>query len=1046
MSESAIIKKVRQSNTSPTGAPCNSCPSVGLPILPVRYAVVPQSLPGAALPQSCSQPLLSQKDHTKVRLSHSRYALRAMRAGFLYLHYKEDGGNLWTWQCYMISPNGALRQIPLSTPRPVNPTEMSCQRGVEHVINSSIIAINKPEKVAKVYIAYSEHFWTEKTLARMSNHGPRFIEFSPSAWLAEKRQQHAFAPNLLEQGVVDYGQSASSASLKDSASDVLPRQGLAPQTIKRMDAILEGQGVVLAIPDPVGCVRELNTRRLHALEVYKTYLSDPEIAWKRSCAMQIQGLRDYVQAQAQEALKDAKTRQVGRGTVKTKAQQIKEKTAQGWARFESHYSESDRSKFLEGFQGWCNTYVERITQWDADYAPWLDSESLALAMQDYDLTAPSGREEKTLVAEALLAGGVLSRASENIWKAMLAEDVAHIKNYAISGILQNQQAWMEGFKTANHTTIEKYLGDNSGKGFDVLRNGAESKGAEDTSKAVNKALNHLVVESSARLLHITNGAINALFAKADQFTKDEIVALETLQAKIGLAYARTQTNIDVVLLKVELTTAEWHRVISSQLRKSVQGTVKTVSDTLSQMATAAMLQVPPNSTAGQALVSFAFWVAGSPKQVEAVLLEFGRATGGVVQQVGGVAGRVAHAGASAIAATGQGTAGAAVGGAKEGLRAVRVIAHNLKESTAYLLQIPARVLPTRALAFAAAATRNGLTILGTMDVRLALVGAGFQAWALRGSIKEYEGSIGFKSSDTSWAIASAFSGLLGATLDVVGKAAIVKGGKKAVVNLGIVKIAAQRLVTSGGLLGAFASFVDCGQALMRAYTFGKRGDTDARNWLIGLSIASAFGGVAGVFVAFGHTAFFGPVGLLIACIAAGVVLTYLAFMAEDSAVEIWLDRCKFGAGKRAEGKFTSMQQECDALELVGRNVLTEIEWRDTLSTSYDDIAILIKRPANKGDAVNFGLILQGSGVMRQISHIEIEAAGMPNIVSSNVKQPDAPEVKDLIRTVSSTAGIQTTEVSLAVSRAFNQARVWLRYIPDVQQPTIFHDDVLLLAD
>lgn len=139
------------------------------------------------------------------------------------------------------------------------------------------------------------------------------------------------------------------------------------------------------------------------------------------------------------------------------------------------------------------------------------------------------------------------------------------------------------------------------------------------------------------------------------------------------------------------------------------------------------------------------------------------------------------------------------------------------------------------------------------------------------------------------------------------------------------------------------------------------------------------------------------------------MLTYLAFMAEDSAVEIWLDRCKFGAGQRAEGKFTSMQQECDALELVG-------------------------------------LILQGSGVMRQISHIEIEAAGMPNIVSTNVKQPDAPEVKDLIRTVSSTAGIQTTEVSLAVSRAFNQARVWLRYIPDVQQPTIFHDDVLLLAD
>ncbi|RZI81680.1 MAG: hypothetical protein EOP38_18535, partial [Rubrivivax sp.] len=640
---------------------------MGLPILPVRYAVVPKSLPGAVLPASCSQALLETADEKKVQLHRSRYALRAMRSGFLYLHYKDPDSHQWTWHCYMITPSGALRQIPLSTPSPVAVTEMSCQRET-HAINSSIISINKPEKVDKVYIAYSEHFWTAKTREQFSKHGSRFIEFSPSAWLSQKSQKHAFTPQEVEKSVIDYGDQAAAEGLKASPFDVQKRRGQAPSLVKRMDAVLQGQGAVIAIPDPIGCVRELNAQRLKVYDEYKAYLSHPDIAWKRSCAMQIQGLRDYVQEQAKEQLKDAKTKSYGRGLSKTKGQQIEDQTKRGWSRFEDHYSETSRTAFLKDFKKWCDTYVDRIAQWDADYAPWLSSDSLALAMADHDLTEESNRQHKTLTSEFLLAGGVLSQASHDVWKLMLERDVAHLKNYAISGILQNQPAWVEGFKSASQTTVGDYLASNVGKGFDISRNTAESAGVAAKSKRVNDGTNQFVIQSAARVLNITNGAISALLAKGDQLTTANITALEALQAKIGLAYGRTQANIDVVLLKVELTVAEWHRVISSHLRQSLQGTVKKVGDTLSQMATAAMMQIPAGSLAGQKLVSFAFWVAGTPKEVEAVLLQFGEAAGGVVQKAGAGIGQAARVTAGAAAAGAHGGASAAAGGAKHALR------------------------------------------------------------------------------------------------------------------------------------------------------------------------------------------------------------------------------------------------------------------------------------------------------------------------------------------------------------------------------------------
>lgn len=1061
MSEVALIAKVRQSKTSPTGQPCNACPSVGMPILPVRVAVVPKAVTGLAVPATVLDPALAKEEVGKLSVSAARYALRSLRPGFLYLYYPV-AGKAWTWRCIMISPSGSLREIPLTSSPDIAPSEPKCGRA-EHAVNSSLISILEPESIPKAYIAYSEHFWTEKTRNENAKLlGTRMREFSPAQWWASQAQASCLKPAQLEKSVLEYDGRDLSRALADDYFDYQPRHEHALGIKQRMEMIAPAKGMVLVVPDPIGCLASLNSLRMHALSRLKNYIQSPDIAWKHASAIQIQGLRDYVQEQAKAQIKTPTYAGRGRTMVKTREQRIKEEVEKGWGRFEEHYSESKRTQFLKDYGTECTRLQKDITALDKDYALWLGSASYKLAKADYDRSTIRTGGLATILDSSVLAGGVLSEHSLKVWTEMLQRKADDLQNYAVMGILANQEKWAKGFQSADEKTLGDYAADwgTVGKAYDMARNGAESDKAGAAVKAGVKAVNQFAGE----LLQTTVGSIGAISADAARKglgANDALLkSLDRLQVKLGLAHAHLHLDTSVVLIKIELTVDEWHRIASGYMRANLGGVSKQTSEAFAAMAMSVQLRVPANSAAAQKLVPFLYWMSGTSAELSRAIKAFGEAAIDVGANIAGK-------GTQAIGAAVQGSASATLRGAQSATRTVSIVGHNLKQGAAMLAGIPSRLSASAAVQSAMRLTRNGLTIGGSTDVRFAGVAICFQVYGFRTAMSDYQKNVGWKQTEVAWAMGSALMGLLGAVMDLSGKAILaVQGGQVAGQAIGI-SVIANRIVRTGGLLGAGASAVDAIQGTMKAYTLVKRGDMNSAGWVGAGVFTSVVAVGAGLKIAAGSAALFGPVGLLILCIGAGLVFAYMAFMAEDTPIGVWLDRGAFGNGKRSEGKFPSQRHETDALEMIGKQLVIQLEWHDTFSVDgSDEISIVIKRPVSGVDAVAFGVRMHGvagqadrrsyaylhGASFQQMGSLPLPAAftGQPLANASPGERFEATGLfaeRECKVAEEEGSSLHLWEERIEVnSDKFAKATVYIRYFPDKTNPAQFLDQTLALAD
>jgi len=1082
MNQAVLVNKIRQSTTQPTGSDCQACPTAGLPILPVRYAVVPKALPGYALPASCSNPLLDGEDGPKVVIQQSRYALRTLRAGFLYLHYKNPGSGAWIWQCFMISPNGALREIPIGSAAPVVPSEPACTSAV-HNINSSIIALKHPEKIDKAYIGYSEHFWSSHTRKQHEkNQKSRLTAFSPAAWMLGQAQQNAAPIETVGHTVVEYSTVNLERHFKTSFFDYRGRSGQAPGLKSRMEKINPGRGMILAVPDPIGCISELNSSRMHAKADYQKYVLDKDNAWRLSCAAQIDGLRSYVEAQTKETLKDAKPKYIssGGGMVPgtpielSRDDQIQGETRSALGRLEKHYSESSRKAFLKTFDEKCAAFQARVLALDKDYVAWKESTTLALVIADYDKVPHFSCAPATEVHSRILAGGVISAASLKSWETLLKREATDLKNYAVAGILFNQQKWQSSFKSADEKNIVEHIwGDNHGKLFDVGKNVAEADISEHRTLAYNQGINK-AAEWAADLLVTINGAIMAVITDAakragkaaDDAAARTIAQLETMQVKLGLAYSHLHAGTSVILVQIDLTVDDWHHIMSSQLRKSMENVSKQVSKSFAAMALAAELRIPMSSGASGKLVSFTFWMSGSVDDLTRIIASIGIGVGDGAAGATKAAAKGAGAVVNAAGKVGTTAARGVAGGMAAGMRTIRVIGHTFPKGAAILAKIPAQVSATSAGRFATQLSRNSVKALSAADVKLAGPALAFQLFALRKSMDDFDNSVGFKHQDAAWAIASSAMGVTSAAVDLAGKAW--KAARPGASVLGA-RVTAAIIIKGAGFLGAGASAVDCVQAIIRVNTMAKRGDKDAALIHGGIALAAAGATYAGVAMALGSSAFFGPVGILIACIGIGLFLTYLAFFAEDTAIGIWLDRCKFGNADRPEGPFANRQHEMDGLELVARKIVVEIEWLDkpfsSLRFNTDEIAISVKRNTGASDAMLLGLLIEGKSGTRQVfirqhgfgtGTARAESTWPQKI--ARARHANGFVGKDFeAKRLHGESGIKPLkeneqaitaweEVVELDPEKFDRATIWLRYFPDKNNELAYYDDELMVAD
>lgn len=1081
MNQAVLVNKVRESSIQPTGAGCMACPTAGLPILPVRYAVVPNSLPGYALPASCDSPLLDKSDLEKVSIKQSKYVLRTLRPGFLYLYYLNPLTKAWTWQCYMVSALGLLREIPLSTKAPLFPSELPCTNPV-HNIKSSIIALKNPEKITQAYIGYSEHFWSPKTRERYKKETkPRLVEFSPAAWMSSLKQANAVAAAEMEKCVLEYSAANFGRHLQSSYFDYNSRAGQATHLNARMEKINPGKGMILAIPDPIGCVSDLNSYRMHAVQELQRYLGEPEIAWKHSCSVQIEGLRKYVEEQTKEGLKDAKTTYVSAGDRRadgllqiTKEDKTAYETAKALKRLEEHYDEDKRKNFLKEYESKCAGFRKRILALDKDYVSWKMSATLALAIDDYEKSPGYSCGFATEVYARILAGGAISEASMESWEKMVLTDATDLRNYAIAGILLNQEEWQARFKNADEKNLVEHVwGDNKGKLFDISRYSIESNefqvvdpnGGPPRNKIAEWAA-ELAVTSSSAIMAVIANKLQKAGEVIDDATQASITKLDQLQLKLGLAHGVLHAGTGIVLVQIELTVAQWHQIMSQQFRQSMQGVSREATQAFAKMALATQLRIPPNSAAGQKLISFTFWMHGTVQEIIKAANDAGL---GIADGLAKAAKSAAQVVVSATGATGRAaakTGQAIAGGAADGLRKVRVLAHSFPGGSVVLAQLHGQISANAAGRFALNAMSTSMRALSSTETKLASAAFLFQLYALRKSLNDFNSAVGFKKQDAAWAVASCAIGITSATVDLAGKGwkAIRPNASFTIIGA---RITADLAIKGAGFLSAGASAIDCIQSFIRANAKAKRGDMDAMKIQIGAGAVAAVAVYAGIKIALGSTALLGPVGLLVLCIGAGLLVAYLAFFAEDTAIGIWLDRCKFGNTERSEGPFRSRQQELDALELISRDISVELEWMDTpFSFDTDEVSILVRRLSGANDGIIMGLFVDGVAGKRQVF---VRHQGLPEDIGLYRSSLPAKFAKAQVAYASNGVGfeakttrkrkgnvtvVRESEKQIIVweeaaeinHRKFDRATVWIRYFPDKDNLYAFYEDELSVAD
>ncbi len=179
---------------------CVNCYKTGLPILPVRYSVLPKSVK-AVIPEGIRGARVID-----VALDAHHYGLRTLREGWVYFFYEVGPRGKRYWEAYNVTPDGRLWKQALPLPRaPV--TDPACAQ-CAIAVPMDLIAIERPEKcTGRVFVAFSEHAWHKDVFDRYASDASlmqarmQFIE--PSKWIGSGTDANGHAIVATEQAIDD---------------------------------------------------------------------------------------------------------------------------------------------------------------------------------------------------------------------------------------------------------------------------------------------------------------------------------------------------------------------------------------------------------------------------------------------------------------------------------------------------------------------------------------------------------------------------------------------------------------------------------------------------------------------------------------------------------------------------------------------------------------------------------------------------------------------------------------------------------------------------
>lgn len=245
--------------------PCKFCEKKGLPLLLVRYGVAPTKTYGynkfSALPPDAT-PYLGKPEVT-LDAAETIYTGRRLRAGYLYVYYEAHHH----WEAYAVDKEGCLSAVPLTdeTPPAGDRFHAACARDATKVANASVLTIQDPETAGKIWVGFSDAWWTKAVRddnASVAVRKKHMRDIDVTAWFhggkpGGKQPAHSFQVMNVDMMVAEYAMPLIDGTIAFNFSPF----GFHPQSANTLkqecEALVEGKGLVLALEDPVGIAQEL---------------------------------------------------------------------------------------------------------------------------------------------------------------------------------------------------------------------------------------------------------------------------------------------------------------------------------------------------------------------------------------------------------------------------------------------------------------------------------------------------------------------------------------------------------------------------------------------------------------------------------------------------------------------------------------------------------------------------------------------------------------------------------------------------------------------
>ncbi|WP_137926543.1 T6SS effector BTH_I2691 family protein [Cupriavidus sp. 2SB] len=448
---------------------CRFCKPKGYTFLPLRYAVVCNA-PASQWPDLASTLGANVTDKA---LGASRYAVRLLREGYLYVLVERKRGP--QWQGYAVTPGGMLAQFPIGYPPPVQ-VPFTCDLATDGV-GASLVSIDRIEEVSAIHMLFSPDIVPAAMLDQRAKDRLGMQTLSPKAG---RGQAHTLQANELTQWVAEFKLNKDGVGEIDAKD---PRQigqhhisrqlyplmggpgGYTPdfdahgqRLTNLLQRLEETKSPAIVLWDPIGITQELN-RSMRAVEEDVERIIKPR-EWELQTSFRIEGLKKLVIAQAGLPPRGLATvPQFGVAVANPEYAEWKrdpEKWAQrqqaeAWSIYEQYYDEAARLKFVDRVNDQLMSAFEEAERHFTELKPWLTCAALLEALEWYGTNDERCGVLFEYQVSLCTYGLGLSKGGQALLKAWATDMEVRPSNLINRQFLFNQRAAIEEFRrVASH--------------------------------------------------------------------------------------------------------------------------------------------------------------------------------------------------------------------------------------------------------------------------------------------------------------------------------------------------------------------------------------------------------------------------------------------------------------------------------------------------------------------------------------------------------------------------------------------------------------------